>query len=263
MGMGNSASVRPLRVMTFNISHGAGIDRRLDLARTARVIRAAAVDVAGLQEVARHFDAHSGFVDQAEWLARELDMHLAFGANLDRDPDSPGHPRRQFGNAILSVDPILDRDNTHLPRFGDHEQRGLLRARIEVRGVSWQIYTTHLQHNDAAERLAQARAISQLIGTPNHAVVLLGDLNAIPDTPEVRAITGSLVDTWQGSIGWLGYTAPNPVPYRRIDYVMRSPDGPARAGVITSLRARIASDHLPVVADLAPPADPGRPGTPV
>lgn len=261
--MENSAPVRPLRVMTFNIAHGAGIDHRLDLTRTARVVRAAGVDVAGLQEVARHFDACSGFVDQAEWLARELGMHVAFGANLDLDPDAPGHPRRQFGNAILSVDPILDRDNTHLPRFGDHEQRGLLRARIAVRGVSWQIYTTHLQHNDAAERLAQARAISQLVGTPNHAVVLLGDLNATPDTPEVRAITGGLVDTWHGSVGWLGYTSPNPLPYRRIDYVMRSADGCARAGVVTSLRARIASDHLPVVADLAPPADPGLPGAPV
>src|SRR3954452_4417718 len=161
--------------MTFNIHHGAGTDGRLDLNRTADVIRAAGADVVGLQEVDRHFGARSAFVDQATWLAEDLSMDVVFGANLDLDPIVAGQPRRQYGTAILSAHPILDWENTHLPRFDDHEQRGLLRARISVEGVEIQAYDTHLQHDDAAERLVQAEEIVGLIGEPDEPVILLGD----------------------------------------------------------------------------------------
>lgn len=253
---GAQAPDRSLRVMTFNIHHGAGTDGRLDLRRVADVIRQADVDVVGLQEVDRHFGDRSEFVDQAAWLARELRMHVVYGANLDLDPLSPGQPRRQYGTAILSNTPILDWDNTYLPRFGDHEQRGLLRARINVRGVPVQVYNTHLQHNDATERLAQAREIVDLIGASDDPVVLLGDLNATPEAPEIRTLTDTLVDAWQAAGNGPGYTYPTENPDRRIDYIMRSPDVVVRAvAVLTSSLAATASDHLPVVGHLALPGD--------
>jgi endonuclease/exonuclease/phosphatase family metal-dependent hydrolase len=180
-------------------------------------------------------------------------MHVAFGANLDLDPPAAGRPRRQFGNAILSTAPIVDWENTFLPRSGDHEQRGLLRARIDTRGASWQVYATHLQHDDAAERLTQAQDVVRLIGTASGTTVLLADLNAIPRTPEVRVLTDRLADAWQAARAGSGCTFPNPIPYRRIDYVMVGQGGrPRGAVVIGSIRARFASDHLPVVAELAP-----------
>jgi endonuclease/exonuclease/phosphatase family metal-dependent hydrolase len=252
-----SAAARPLRVMTYNISHGRGADRRVDLARIAGVIGAAGVDVAGLQEVDRHFSDRSGFVDQAGWLAGELGMHVTFGANIDLGPAVPGGPHRQFGNAILSVAPIDDWDNTLLPRSGDNEQRGLLRAAVTVRGVPWQVYTTHLQHDDARERQAQAEAIVQVIRRPHRGVVLLGDLNASPASTEVRTLAEILIDAWRVAHAGFGATFPSPFPYRRLDYVMRSPDGAVRStSVVGSVRARLASDHLPVVGGLGPPDAP-------
>lgn len=245
---------RPLRVMTFNIHHGAGADGLVDLARIAQVVRDSGADVVGLQEVDRHFGARSDFVDQASWLARELNMHVVYGANLDLDPLAPDGPRRQYGTAILSNEPILDWDNTYLPRFGNHEQRGLLRARINVRGVPVQVYNTHLQHNDAAERLAQAQAITELIGTPDDSVVLLGDLNAIPAAPEIRTLVEILVDAWEAAGLGAGYTYPSEDPRSRIDYVMQSDDVVVRTvAVLTTPLAVEASDHLPVVADVALP----------
>ncbi|HET6530069.1 MAG TPA: endonuclease/exonuclease/phosphatase family protein [Actinoplanes sp.] len=239
--------------MTFNIRHGNGMDRRVDLNRAAGVIRAARPDVVGLQEVDRHFSDRSGFLDQAGQLAGTLSMHLAYGANLDLDPPTAGGPRRQFGNAILSRHPVLDSENVLLPRFADHEQRGLLRAEIAAGSRPWQIFTTHLQPNAAAERLAQARAVADRIGAPQHPLVLLADLNATPGTPEIRALTVGLADAWPTAGGWFGSTFPNPFPYRRIDYVLHSPAGRAETAVVVgSLSARIASDHLPVVADIAP-----------
>jgi endonuclease/exonuclease/phosphatase family metal-dependent hydrolase len=242
-----------LRVMTFNIRHGHGVDQRVDLARTAGVIRAARPDVVGLQEVDRHFGDRSGFLDQAQWLAAALSMHLAYGANLDFDPPAAGRPRRQFGNALLSRHPVLNSENLLLPRSGGHEQRGMLRGQIEAGGRHWQVYTTHLQPNDPAERLAQARAVADRIGVPDHPLVLLADANATPDTPEMRALTGGLVDAWPTGGGWCGNTFPSPFPYRRIDYVLHSRVCRAlEAGVVGSLPARIASDHLALVADIAP-----------
>jgi endonuclease/exonuclease/phosphatase family metal-dependent hydrolase len=240
-----------MRAMTFNICHGAGVDHRVDLGRTLRVIRDARVDVAGLQEVDRHWGPRSGFVDQAGWLAHELGMYVAFGANIDHDPPAPGRPRRQYGNAILSVAPIRNATNTLLPRTGDNEQRGLLAGDIDLDGVPWQVYVTHLQHDDPAERLAQAHAVVATIGTPDRPTVLLGDLNATPEAPEIQVLTSAYTDAWAEAGGPLGHTFPNPVPYRRIDYILLT--GGVHldtVAVLRSLRARLASDHLPVVADL-------------
>ena len=241
-----------MRVMTFNVHHGVGTDGRLDLNRTADVIRTGGADIVGLQEVDRHFGARSDFVDQATWLAADLGMHVVFGANLDLDPLVAGRPRRQYGTAILSVHPILDWENTYLPRFDGHEQRGLLRARISVEGVELQAYNTHLQHDDAGERLVQAKAIADLIGEPDDPVILLGDLNATPRAPEIRVLTHTLVDVWRAVGASAGHTHPSGHPNRRIDYVMQSTDMVARAIAVNGARPT-ASDHLPVAADVALP----------
>lgn len=241
---------RPIRVMSFNIHHGVGTDDRLDLQRIADIVATEDVDIVGLQEVDRHWSERSNFVDQASWLARELEMHVVYGANLDLDPLAPGEPRRQYGTAILTDAPVLEWDNTFLPRFEGHEQRGLLRARVVVRGVPLLVYNTHLQHNDAAERLEQAAAIKSLIGTPDDSVILLGDLNATPDAPEIKTLVEDLVDAWEQAGVGDGYTIPSEEPNRRIDYMLTSQDIVARfATVVTS----DASDHLPVHADVLLP----------
>ncbi len=245
-----SAVDRPLRVMSFNIHHGAGVDGQLDLQRIADVIDHADLDVVALQEVDRHWSSRSDFVDQAAWLARQLNMHVVYGANLDLDPAAPDQPRRQYGTAILSEAPILESDNTYLPRFDGHEQRGLLRARVVVRGVPLQVYNTHLQHNNAAERIAQAEAIQAIIGTPDESVVMMGDLNAVPGTPEIETLVDRLIDAWVAAGVGDGSTYPTEDPDRRIDYVLTSGDVVVRtAAVVTS----DSSDHLPVQADVLLP----------
>lgn len=243
---------RPVVAMSFNIHHGRGVDGNVDLSRIARVVRDSGAEIVGLQEVDRHWSERSDFVDQAGWLARDLRMHVVYGANLDRDPLRPGEPRRQYGTAILSDRPILEWDNTFLPRFANHEQRGLLRAFVNVRGVPVEVYNTHLQHNDAAEREAQTQAIQDLIGTPDNSVVLLGDLNARPNAPEIQTLLETLTDAWiEAGVGD-GYTYSSQDPNARIDYVMKSGDVVARtAAVITS----DASDHLPVMSELHLPGD--------
>ncbi|SNR67988.1 endonuclease/exonuclease/phosphatase family protein [Blastococcus mobilis] len=247
-----AAPDRPVRVMSYNIHHGAGVDGRLDLKRIAGEIRDFGAEVVGLQEVDRHWSERSDFVDQAAELARMLRMHVVYGANLDNDPLNRGEPRRQYGTAILSDAPIHEWRNTLLPRTGNLEQRGLLEALVTVRGVPVRVFTTHLQHNSQQERIAQIAAVREVIGVPQESVVLTGDLNARPDTPEIEAITEDLVDAWAEAGVGDGYTLSAENPYARIDYVMHTDDVVARTAAVLSTDG---SDHLPVVAALALPGD--------
>ncbi|GAA2757268.1 endonuclease/exonuclease/phosphatase family protein [Actinopolymorpha rutila] len=238
-----------VRVASYNIHHGAGPDNVLDLPDVADEIRGLRADVIGLQEVDRHWGDRSDNLDEAAWLAERLDMHVAYAANLDLDPATPGVERRQYGTAILSRFPIESYTNTLLPKFGDHEQRGLLVADVKVRGVTMRFANTHLQHNDNLERQAQAQRIIELLGEQPTRTFLTGDLNASVGATEIKILTNVFTDSWAAVGVGDGFTYSREDPHNRIDFVMSSPD-------VRPLHARVAtdadgSDHLPVVADLA------------
>jgi endonuclease/exonuclease/phosphatase family metal-dependent hydrolase len=236
---------RPLTVMTYNIHHGAGVDGVLDLERIAVLIEQSGADVIGLQEVDRHWSERSNWVDQPAWFAERLKMHYGYAANLDLPPLNPGEPNRQYGTAILSRYPIKDFTNTLLPKYPAGEQRGLAVATIKVRGADLRFANTHLTHNNDAERLEQAQKVVEVLGASKKPTMLVGDLNARPDTPEIKTILTSLSDTWaEVGIG-PGYTIPAENATARIDYLLHSPQlKPSKASVPVTP----ASDHLPVVA---------------
>ena len=236
--------------MSFNIRHGVGTDNLLDLDRIARVVAGSGAELVGLQEVDRHFGSRSNFVDQATYLADALGMEVVFGANLDLDPLAPGEARRQYGNAILSRHPITAWDNTLLPRLPTSEQRGLLHATVDVDGTAVEAYATHLQFDSPTERGQQVQAILGTIGRPDTSVVLLGDLNAAPDTPEVAALVDQLTDAWVSAGVGDGNTFSSQTPTSRIDYVLTSHDVTTRTAAVI---ASDASDHRPVVASLTLP----------
>jgi endonuclease/exonuclease/phosphatase family metal-dependent hydrolase len=245
--MGRVTLERTVTVATYNIHSGVGTDGRLDLERLAGVLEETGAEVVALQEVDRCRREESGFADQPLWLADRLGMEVAFGANLDLGPAAPGGPPRQYGTALLSRHPITSHGNALLPRFPGGEQRGLLDAVVDVGGHATRFLVTHLQHDNPAERLAQVEAILQHAdaGLPT---VLLGDLNARPDSAEYARVTECFDDVWAVAGQGAGHTFDALDPHMRIDYIL------TRGGV-RPLTARLvrtaASDHLPVVAALA------------
>jgi endonuclease/exonuclease/phosphatase family metal-dependent hydrolase len=246
----SDSTAEPLQVVTFNIHAGRSADNKvLDLERVERLIRSSGADVVGLQEVDRHYSARSGWVDQGAELAQRLDMHLAFGATIDEEPPAPGRPRVQFGNAILSRYPITASSNTLLDRASGQEQRGLLEAVIDVRGADLEVFTTHLADGSATERVQQVAQIRQVIGTPERPTILLGDMNATPDAPEITTLGGFLTDAWTTVGEGAGYTFPSWNPSARVDYVFASDTvRPEQSRVIVTDPE--ASDHLPVAVQL-------------
>lgn len=233
-------------VLSFNIRHAEGTDGVLDLARTANVIRASGADIVGLQEVDRYFAERSNWSDQAHELAERLGFACVYGANYDLDPPVHGRPRRQYGSAILSSHPITRWVNTRLFRSADEEQRGLLHAEINVRGVPVHVYNAHLEKFSETDRARQAHQVVELIGETRPAV-LLGDFNASPQSMEIETIRSRFSDTRVALGGEEVLTFPANEPETCIDYIFVSADvRPISANVITAdLKA---SDHVPVLS---------------
>ncbi|MEV6551017.1 endonuclease/exonuclease/phosphatase family protein [Streptomyces sp. NPDC051597] len=245
-----AAAPQTLTVLTYNIHHGADSDNALALDRIAAVVKDSGADVVGLQEVDRHYDARSDFVDQASWLAERLGMQVAYGANLSLDPPRAGAPRREYGTAILSRFPVVAAHNTPLPRPRQGEQRGLLEADIDVNGTAVRVLNTHLEHTSQTERLAQADAVGNVVKSSSRPTLLMGDLNAPPAAGEVGVLTRILADTWRKAGEGAGYTFDVRNPRKRIDYVLASSTvAPQQARVLDSE----ASDHLPLRVEVTLP----------
>ncbi len=84
-----------IRVLCYNIHHGEGVDKKLDLDRIAKVILSVSPDVVALQEVDRK-TKRTNHVDQSSELARLTKMKVVFEKNIDFQG---GH----YGNAVLST----------------------------------------------------------------------------------------------------------------------------------------------------------------
>ena len=65
-------------------------------------------------------------------------------------------------------------------------------ATIKVRGADLRFANTHLTSNNNAERLEQAQKVVELLGTSKTPTLLVGDLNATPDAPEIKTLTAVL-----------------------------------------------------------------------
>jgi endonuclease/exonuclease/phosphatase family metal-dependent hydrolase len=197
-------------ILTWNIQFGRGADYRVDLRRTASVIREmGSPEILCLQEVARHIP------DLGEGCERDQVAELA-GLLAEYTPcfypavdliGVAGLPRRHFGVAIFSRLPILELVPHLLPRPPDpnqkHMQRQALEAVIETRGGPLRVITTHLQYDSPVQRQAQVERLIELheetcaniaapppaaggsyAGTPRQpGAIVCGDFNLTPQDP--------------------------------------------------------------------------------
>jgi endonuclease/exonuclease/phosphatase family metal-dependent hydrolase len=144
---------------------------------------------------------------------------LGDAAVLRREPESQrglARQRHQYGTLILSKFDILECRNTFLPSTRpatptspavNREQRGLLEALVNVRGVPLRFYDTHYEHTSD---FSDVRA-AQIIAT----IALIGDFeeDTIPggrseraadrrrDPAALRGLQGHVADRQPGRAG--------------------------------------------------------------
>jgi endonuclease/exonuclease/phosphatase family metal-dependent hydrolase len=184
-------------------------------------------------------------------------MQLAWGPAID-EPRAGDRPARQYGNALLSRLPILISDVHRLP--GGGEPRVALRTMVELDGAALWVTNTHLSTGDPDRRRTQVAALAALHTEPMETGVIVGDLNATPDAPELDPLRRRFTDAWplaaarEDQAGWRfwhaghGETFPAGNPNRRIDQVWVSPGVTVAAAAV--LDGAGASDHLPLLVDL-------------
>ena len=248
------ATTDTLRVMTYNVHSCIGMDGKLAPERIARVIARYAPDVVALQELDAGRVRTEG-MDQAHLIARYLEMDFHFHPAMYIEEE-------RYGDAILTHLPMRLVKAGVLPGLPGKpriEPRGALWVAIELNGIEYQVLNTHLGLLPR-ERRVQAEALlgSDWLGHPEcrGPVVLCGDFNALPSSPVCRRLRTRLHDaqieldnhrprrTFYGRF-----------PMARIDHVFVDPATDVLDIEVPDTElARVASDHLPLIAELRFPA---------
>jgi endonuclease/exonuclease/phosphatase family metal-dependent hydrolase len=244
-----------LRLMTYNIHAGIGTDGNYDIERIAEVIKDSNADVVGLQEVDVYWGSRSNFDNEIKILAERLDMYYFFAPIYDFEPVNEGGKRRQYGVAVLSKYPIIKEKNREITRLSTQDPNptpkpspGFAEVKINAKGAKFTFYVTHLDYrSDPIVREMQVRDMMNIFSETDGNKVLVGDMNATPDSEELKPLFAAFQDAWSTLHHLPGYTFSAINPTKRIDYIFASEGIEVNnAEVIHTL----ASDHLPVIADV-------------
>lgn len=223
-----------LRVATYNIHGAVGLDRRHDIGRVARVVTELDADVVALQEV----ESRQGDDDPLTVLERQTRLRAVAGPTLLRGAGA-------YGNALMTRGQFVEVRRLDLSVRG-REPRGALDAVLDCRGVRLRVLATHLGLRPA-ERRQQIRALLARLAFARCATtVLMGDLNEW--------------FLWGRPLRWLRAefratpapaTFPSRLPLFALDRVWVRPRDSLRSlGVHATATARLASDHLPLLATI-------------
>lgn len=157
-----------MRLLSWNIQWGRGLDGRVDLARVTDTIKALGdFDVICLQEVARDFPGLPGSAgeDEMRLLSAGLPGYTPVYAPATDLPDERGG-RRLFGNALFSRLPVGQVFRHLLPWPADPAvpsmQRVLLEAAVTAPWGPVRVMTTHLEYYSPVIRHVQIEAIRAL-----------------------------------------------------------------------------------------------------
>src|SRR5256714_14060689 len=236
------ANAHTIRVMTYNIHVGVGMDKQLDLARIAGVINAQHPDLVGLQEVDRGVE-RTQRIDEIAELAKLTKMEYAFAFNLR-------YQGGQYGVAILSKSPILATDHHLYLNTREAARRGFIRAEVRIGGRLINFVTTHLDYQYEDGRVYETRQLLAAMKDVKGPLIVVGDSNDGPAGGAYKLMRASFDDAWSATRpADDGFSYPTDKPAKRIDYIFMRQDDGIRAKHAW-IPETLASDHVPVVAEL-------------
>ena len=238
VAMGASAS---LRVVCYNIYHGEGRDKVINIDRTGSVIAKYNPDLVALQEVDNK-TTRSGNIDQTAELGRKLGMEYRFKKSID-------YRGGEYGVAVLSAYPIKQTILHNLPTPEGQEPRGALEIVVDVpdergRTNTVSFVCAHLGLNNE-QRVIQVEALARELSGRGHAVVIAGDLNAEPQEDSIRLLEDagySLADEQ------MQFTFPATNPVKKIDFILTKDLSIGHRRFVVDGEPKI-SDHRPIFCE--------------
>ena len=224
-------------VATYNVHRCVGLDHRRDPARIAAVIGELDADMVGLQEV----DNRSGGIResaQMDFLVAATSYTAIPGPTIR---SSNGH----YGNVLLTRCPVLKSHAVNLC-VSCREPRGAIDARLSVHGIEVRMIVTHLGLALSERQHQITRLLELMNGNDPSLLILLGDMNEwLPMSRGfglLKRLLGKSPVTRSFPSRW---------PFLALDRIwVRPQEALKRAGVHVTRLSRIASDHLPVVAEV-------------
>ncbi|MBC8769998.1 endonuclease/exonuclease/phosphatase family protein [Arenibacter sp. BSSL-BM3] len=236
------AQADTLRVMSFNILHGATTKNDFNLDTLAGVINHYQPDLVALQEVdfktkrAKNYD-----------LPTELGIRTKMASLFARAMYYDGG---EYGEAVLSKYSFIASENLALPHLPNSEPRAALVTRVKTKnGNTIQFVGTHLDHlKDETDKVMQAKAIVKSLGDTEYPTLLVGDLNAVPNSKTMAILSEKFMKP-KHSNAWKG-TFPATGPNICIDHIMFNQTEKWQVLDYEVFCENYASDHCIVIATL-------------
>lgn len=233
-----------LKLMSYNIRHGEGMDGVLDLSRAAQIIKAQALDLCGLQEV-DEYCLRTDSVSQTEFLAHQTGMIGTFGKFMD-------YQKGAYGMATLSAKTIASTKVLKLPD-AKYEPRSAIVHEIQLKdGYSMVFANVHFDWTNEPEgetnQLQQAKALIKYIDQLAKATIIVGDFNCTPYSPTMqyfKEIGFVFVDKGKDNLSFQGESKVeiDHVIYRNSEMLS------FKEKEVQLLDAPMASDHRPLVVE--------------
>jgi endonuclease/exonuclease/phosphatase family metal-dependent hydrolase len=236
-----------VRVMTWNIHGGVGPDGRYDLERITGRIAGHAPDLVAVQEIDSRGIAKPDALPLAA-LARSFGPHAVEARTVVA---ADGH----YGHAVVSRWPLVE-SGVHDLSVGRHEPRGAIDCTVATPFGRMRVVAAHLGL-DPRERGRQAAMLAAIAHATPGVTLVLGDFNDWLWRGPVRRALAREFRRWTGH-----RTFPARLPCFMLDRIYCRP-AEALVRSWADPAGRLASDHLPVVADIRlGPAGPAAPAPP-
>lgn len=221
------------RIMSFNIRNAVGLDQVTDYKRIANIIEVISPDIVSLQELDSITTRSKGTYILKE-VADITRMHYIYAPAISFQGG-------KYGIGLLAKQ--RPRATSFIPLPGLEETRVLLMVEFE----DYIVFNTHLSLTKE-DRVKSISIINQQARLLKKPIVLTGDLNATPDSEEIK----SLSPKWKFLNNPQTPTFPADKPKETIDYIAGYTANEEIYSVLQRhvLNEPVASDHRPLFTDI-------------
>lgn len=240
LGLSAKNEYKPIRlkVMTYNLRFGE-LSSLKDLASHIKsfnpdIVALQEVDVKTFRERAPKQNGRS-FINE---LAYRTGLFGVYGKTIE-------YKKGFYGIGILSKFPYVETKKMMLPRPNGKEQRTVLMCTLELNAKDTIVFaSTHLDYFSSETRQLQVKILNSVLLKQDFPVLLGGDFNAKPDSPEIETMFLNWV-----LLTDLDFSIPSWAPRMKIDYIWGYPKSKWKLKRTQTVQS-VLSDHLPIVSEV-------------